>query len=643
MAGTPVVFQATATDPENHPLTFRWVFGDGGQAGAQQVAHVFAAPGTYEAMLIVSDGLGGKATVKHSIAIGSPPAAVGQANILVRVRSGSSPVAGATIKRLSTGDEVTTGSDGNATIAVGTGVSQTLRVEATGYLRQTRVLDLAAGTSEGFIDVAMQVHPGSRTMPAVEKGGSLSDVFGVKLTLPENALVDANGTVATGAIQVAVAPVDVVQNPTQFPGQFRGFDTSGASGLLMSWGTSSFEFSQNGQPLNLAPGKLAVIDIPVFAGLDTDGLPLSEGDVFPLWSLDENTGTWIQEGMGTVVASSASPSGFALRGEVGHFSWWNHDKFEQGYDGSGDCCIDSNFDGECDGPTMCYVRGRTNCTGSICGVRANEAPPAWLAETVIASGAKQSLSFPVAYPVRLEGFANNGLLTGRVLMTGLANQSKTFQIVLQPLPEPEPTQVITLPHDQIYASGEVNSYQVFEFDLNANDVVFVSVERGAGSLLEGEARLFAPAGAVPLQQVTFAALAATMTHGATSTGRYRVEVEGTRNEPGSYRLEVRVVGQVPQITSRAPVADALQVARNSPVSATFNMPIKASSVNASSFVVESPLGAVTGSRTVTGNTITFTPSSALPPGVKVNAKVTSSIVDNVNNLPLAGTPILQGG
>ena len=48
--------------------------------------------------------------------------------------------------------------------------------------------------------------------------------------------------------------------------------------------------------------------------------------MFPLWSLNERTGTWIEEGSGRVVAA-ASPSGLALRGEVTHFSWWNHDQF----------------------------------------------------------------------------------------------------------------------------------------------------------------------------------------------------------------------------------------------------------------------------------------------------------------------------
>ena len=53
-------------------------------------------------------------------------------------------------------------------------------------------------------------------------------------------------------------------------------------------------------------------------------------DVIPLWSVDETTGLWIEEGAGTVVASADSPTGLALRAEVAHFSWWNADAFVDG-------------------------------------------------------------------------------------------------------------------------------------------------------------------------------------------------------------------------------------------------------------------------------------------------------------------------
>lgn len=56
-----------------------------------------------------------------------------------------------------------------------------------------------------------------------------------------------------------------------------------------------------------------------------DGSAIAIGDTIPLWSLNEDTGIWLQEGVGTVVASTESPTGLAMNATVGHFSWWNCD------------------------------------------------------------------------------------------------------------------------------------------------------------------------------------------------------------------------------------------------------------------------------------------------------------------------------
>ena len=82
---------------------------------------------------------------------------------------------------------------------------------------------------------------------------------------------------------------------------------------------------QGGQKLNLAAGKSAEIELPLFVNRHQDGSAIAAGETIPLWSLDPATGLWRQEGSGTVVASAATPTGFALRATIGHFSWWNGD------------------------------------------------------------------------------------------------------------------------------------------------------------------------------------------------------------------------------------------------------------------------------------------------------------------------------
>ncbi len=50
-----VQFVGAATDPENDPLLYTWVFGDGQQASGASVTHDYTQNGTYQAILQVSD------------------------------------------------------------------------------------------------------------------------------------------------------------------------------------------------------------------------------------------------------------------------------------------------------------------------------------------------------------------------------------------------------------------------------------------------------------------------------------------------------------------------------------------------------------------------------------------------------------
>jgi PKD repeat protein len=612
-------------------LTFDWSFGDGGRSGASKVTHLFAQAGSYTVTLTARDAAGNKSTVTQQLSIAAAAVPSAFASVAVEVRVGTSVVSGASVTVLG-GASATTDSQGLATLAVGVGVPQVIQVRAGGYTTQIRRLNLANTLTTGFLKVGLAYAAQPMALNAVENGADATGGNGVRVQLPPAALVDASGTPVTGTVQATISPIDVVNETPAFPGAFSGYDSAGQAGLLLSWGTADFQFSQNGQALNLAPGARATIDLPIYAGLDAAGLPIKEGDVYPLWYLDEASGLWMQEGSGVVTLSAGSASGFVLRGAVGHFSWWNHDKFDEGYGGNGGCCIDSNFDGACDGPTMCYVRGRTNCTGSICGAGrdAATAPPAWLAEDIIASGVTKTLLFPAAYPVELEGFASNGLYSGKRIISSTAGQNVTFELVLTPLQMAQGNQVISLPHDQNYASQGAGSSSKFDFDVSVNDVLLVAVERGSGSLLEGDVRLFAPGNtSTPIESATFGSVGAQFSRTVTG-GRHTVEVRALKNAPGGFRLVVKVIGTAPTVQTVSPAAGATLVAPNAPISVTFSSPMKAASVNASSFKARALAQTISGAFAVSGNTVTLTPSSNLPQGVPIRVQLTTAIQNSVN-------------
>ncbi len=162
---------------------------------------------------------------------------------------------------------------------------------------------------------------------------SIQGEHGAAVTLKGGEFVDSKGEVVSGDIELSMTPVDV-STPAgleAFPGSFSAIDDDGGEvPLIVTYGTTEFQFTQGGEELQLAEGETAAIELPIFIDTHPDGSPVKLGDEIPLWYLNEETGIWQQEGNGVVVASQASKTGFALRGEVSHFTWWNVDVAPEG-------------------------------------------------------------------------------------------------------------------------------------------------------------------------------------------------------------------------------------------------------------------------------------------------------------------------
>ncbi|MDX1739736.1 MAG: right-handed parallel beta-helix repeat-containing protein, partial [Rhodothermales bacterium] len=159
-----------------------------------------------------------------------------------------------------------------------------------------------------------------------EDGFFYRAIDGAIVDMPVDGLVRPDGNLATGPVTPSVTPLHVVRTDPfteieAFPGTFEGIQSDGNAGLLLTYGAVEVVFEQNGQELQLAPGKVATIEIPIYtAGAEV-------GQTIPLWSMDEKLGQWVQEGVGTVVESAGSPTGLALRATISHLSWWNCDDF----------------------------------------------------------------------------------------------------------------------------------------------------------------------------------------------------------------------------------------------------------------------------------------------------------------------------
>lgn len=554
-AGVPLAFDASASaDPDGDALSFSWEFGDGTRGGAQKLAHIFSEAGTFKVRLTVGDGRGGTGSAEKTITVTPGPAPSKTVSALVFVTSsGGSPLAGVTVSVVGGSGAGTTGADGKATVPeVGVGVPVTLRLSKTGFADQIKVLELPPSAEAGYLEARLLPREPAQNLDA-GAGGSLGGKEGARITLPANALVDAGGNPVSGTVQVSLSPVDVGANPEAFPGRFSGVGPGGEQGLILSYGVVEYALSKDGAPLNLAPGQRATIEIPVYTSLNKDGSPAKAGDKYPLWSLDERSGKWVQEGEGTVVASSSSPTGLALRGEVTHFSWWNHDAFDgPPYKPKPKCLVDTDHDGileDLTGTGFCWHYGTgPDQPPKVGGARVGKQQatpriPAYAAEDTTPVTGGKVLPVPADLDITLRSYAKNGTLAGLTVLRGPADKEEDVTVVLYPVGnggscDSPPT--LSVPHDKIYSFAHVGETQCFNLSATAGESFEVRVSRSPGSTLTGTVKVLKPGGTS--EQANFGAQVASIVIANAAAGVHRIEVQAGASAPGGYRLELRPLG-----------------------------------------------------------------------------------------------------
>lgn len=143
------------------------------------------------------------------------------------------------------------------------------------------------------------------------------------VNLPADAYVTESGEAYTGQVKVSAAYLnpDDESFSDQMPGDLSALRTDNSEAQLISYGMVAVELTgADGQKLQLAEGKTATLAFPVPDKFkDNDPLPAT----IPLWSFDEATGLWVEEGVATYDATLK-----AYVGEVSHFSWHNLDQPE---------------------------------------------------------------------------------------------------------------------------------------------------------------------------------------------------------------------------------------------------------------------------------------------------------------------------
>jgi len=268
-------------------------------------------------------GCGGDSHVEPPAA--APPATTTRVDVSV-IDAAAAPIAGVQVAVVGGAAAATTAADGSASFELPAPAPLLLKFSKAGYTDNFKRVAFGAGSTAAMVQTSLRPRDAAQGFDS-SAGGRLDARDGASVELPAGALIDTvTGAAVSGAVEIALTPINVASDELRaFPGSFSGIDGNGQMRMIATYGTTEFMLTQAGRRLDLAPGRTATIELPIYTPFHTVGVPVVVGDVIPLWSLDEASGIWKQEGTGTVVASPASPTGLAMRASVGHFSWWNCD------------------------------------------------------------------------------------------------------------------------------------------------------------------------------------------------------------------------------------------------------------------------------------------------------------------------------
>lgn len=180
------------------------------------------------------------------------------------------------------------------------------------FLGSDRIYPLNGSTNFSRIQLLTKTLAGTVT----NTDGGTIDVSGAKVIFEPNSIVDEQGNIVDGDVQVFAQWLNpAAENLGDFmPGGLVGINTEREEVTMTSMGMLVVELlDAAGNELNLADDKEAVLQFPIPTSLRNIA-----PSTIPLWHFDEEAGLWIEEG-------SAILEKDAYIGSVKHFTFWNVD------------------------------------------------------------------------------------------------------------------------------------------------------------------------------------------------------------------------------------------------------------------------------------------------------------------------------
>jgi Bacterial Ig domain len=322
--GTSVTVTASARDADGDPLTYRWQPGaDGGTVSSPTgPTTVWTLPAANEGVraltVLVSDNRGGLA--RQAITLNVGPVKLRMSGTVVD--QNGTAVSGATVSI--NGAVILTNAAGGFLAPVKDTTRYVVNITKPGYALTSVIFNHPVMGHRYLLERGFEVNVDpTQPIDVTDQPGQYDpkvrgrDVVrhGVRVQVPADALVDANGIAPSGNLSLTLQTRDLTRTP--LPGDYGAFTAGGAEQRLESFGAASVTFRDAGGVIfNLKAGATARLTLPVMASQLVG--PNAAPATIPFWSYDTVSGYWREYARAKLIGS-------AYEVEVPHLSELNTD------------------------------------------------------------------------------------------------------------------------------------------------------------------------------------------------------------------------------------------------------------------------------------------------------------------------------
>ncbi|RRS03718.1 hypothetical protein EIP75_14105 [Aquabacterium soli] len=256
---------------------------------------------------------GGSNTPSTNTSQGEGLLTVSQALRGTVLTTANAPVPGAQVRWRN--QTVTTDAQGHFQFDAAGSTDDALQVTHAGHAPGVHKL---AGSAADHVVVVLTPHGVQQTLNAATGGDVVDTSSGARVHLPADGMVlHGSKQAASGNVTVTLTSIDPATSPGAMPGSYLVRSADGEVVPIESYGALHVSLTDaQGRRLDMAPGKKAVIRIPVTS---RSAMPPA---TIPLLHLDEATGIWSFEGEAEL--KGRAPAWY-YEGSVSHFTYWNAD------------------------------------------------------------------------------------------------------------------------------------------------------------------------------------------------------------------------------------------------------------------------------------------------------------------------------